>query len=205
MVPSLHEPGVHAKLVLWGGSKEGTPLAGRDPAKGDSYTKYVRGMGLIASQQGADGYQYYLHNAHGDVVQLANASGNVTKNYSYDAFGVEKNPDGEDGNVWRYCGEYFDVETGTVYLRDRYYQPKTGRFTQEDPYWRMQSLLEHDPQGLNLYLYCVNNPILYKDLTGLDVYYFVSDYEFFYNDALQNKSDLESYYKEPVIIIRIKN
>ena len=65
-------------------------------------------------------------------MQLTNAYGNVTKDYRYDAFGVEQNPDLDDTNMWRYCGEYFDVETGTVYLRARYYDPIIGRFTQQD-------------------------------------------------------------------------
>lgn len=55
------------------------------------------------------------------------------KTYSYDAFGVEQDPDSTDPNPFRYCGEYFDKETGTYYLRARYYAPETGRFTQEDP------------------------------------------------------------------------
>lgn len=39
-----------------------------------------------------------------------------------------KNPDPNDSNVFRYCGEYFDKETGTYYLRARYYDPAIGRF-----------------------------------------------------------------------------
>ena len=34
---------------------------------------------------------YYHFNAHGDVVVLTNESGNKTKSYSYNAFGVEIN------------------------------------------------------------------------------------------------------------------
>ena len=58
---------------------------------------------------------YYTQNAHGDVVNLTNANGTVTKKYTYDAFGVEKNIDDNDTNVFRYCGEYYDKETSTVY------------------------------------------------------------------------------------------
>ncbi|MBQ1554791.1 MAG: hypothetical protein IIZ68_04970 [Clostridia bacterium] len=39
---------------------------------------------------------------------------------------------GADPNPFRYCGEYFDVESGAYYLRARYYGPSIGRFTQED-------------------------------------------------------------------------
>ncbi len=113
---------------------------------------YFFGLHLISS----DDYKYVL-NAHGDVVALVNSSGTVTKRYEYDAFGVELNPDENDTNPYRYCAEYFDVESGTIYLRARYYSPNHGRFTQLDP----------ARDGLNWYAYCSNNPILFVDPWGL--------------------------------------
>ncbi|WP_101911297.1 hypothetical protein [Marasmitruncus massiliensis] len=53
--------------------------------------------------------QYYLFKAHGDVIQRADAWGNVLKAYRYDAFGNEQNPEKLDSNPFRYCGEYFDA------------------------------------------------------------------------------------------------
>ena len=41
-------------------------------------------------------YTYYTQNAHGDVVNLTDNNGAVTKTYQYDAFGVEKNIDDTD-------------------------------------------------------------------------------------------------------------
>ncbi|MCL1858451.1 MAG: hypothetical protein FWF92_04385 [Oscillospiraceae bacterium] len=67
-----------------------------------------------------------------------------------------------DANPFRYCGEYYDSETSTLYLRARYYDPRTGRFTQEDPVG----------SGLNWYTYCNANPILFIDPWGLDSYVF---------------------------------
>lgn len=43
------------------------------------------------------------------------------------------------------------------YLRDRYYNPVVGRFLQEDTY---------RGDGLNLYAYCANNPVVYYDSSG---------------------------------------
>jgi len=64
---------------------------------------------------------------------LTDSAGNVIINYDYDAFGNEKNLDANDTNPFRYCGEYFDTETGNIYLRARYYAPNVGRFISEDP------------------------------------------------------------------------
>ncbi|QIB70560.1 RHS repeat-associated core domain-containing protein [Aminipila butyrica] len=120
--------------------------------------RYIRGNGLIKSDQNG----WYLFNTHGDVVQLADGAGNVTKGYVYDAFGNEKNIDSNDSNPFRYCGEYFDKETGDIYLRARYYDPEIGRFISEDSFTGDVN----DPLSLNLYTYCRNNPILYIDPSG---------------------------------------
>ena len=123
-------------------------------------TGYIRGINLVYADKGT--VAYYLYNAHGDVVQLTSETGSLTKTYEYDAFGNEKNPDPGDTNPFRYCGEYFDKETGTIYLRARYYNPATGRFISEDSYWGDLK----DPLSLNLYTYGGNNPILYIDPSG---------------------------------------
>ncbi len=125
--------------------------------------KYVRGINLIYSEDGAGANKrYFQYNGHGDTTQLTDTSGNVVKSYDYDAFGNEKNPDANDTNVFRYCGEYFDKETGTIYLRARYYEPEIGRFITEDSYWGK----DNDPLSLNLYTYCSNNPVMFIDPTG---------------------------------------
>ena len=127
---------------------------------------YIRGTNLVAKYNYRNGnkseYTYYTQNAHGDVVNLTNADGEVTKKYTYDAFGVEKNIDENDTNAFRYCGEYYDTETGTIYLRARYYNPTTGRFISRDSY----AGKNEDPLSFNLYTYCHNNPILYFDPSG---------------------------------------
>ena len=131
-------------------------------------TVYIRGTSLAAAfdwDEGSKGdNRFYIQNAHGDVVNLTNTDGEVTKKYTYDAFGVEKNIDDSDTNAFRYCGEYYDAETGTIYLRARYYNPGTGRFISRDSFAGRRS----DPLSLNLYTYCRNNPIRYIDPSGHD-------------------------------------
>ncbi len=127
---------------------------------------YIRGTNLVAKYNFCNGtkseYTYYTQNAHGDVVNLTDADGEVTKKYTYDAFGVEKDIVDSDTNAFRYCGEYYDKETATVYLRARYYNPTTGRFISRDSFAGRRS----DPLSLNLYTYCRNNPIRFIDPSG---------------------------------------
>jgi RHS repeat-associated protein len=125
--------------------------------------RYIRGINLIFADGGSGTDKtHYLYNGHGDIIQLTAANGSVIKKYEYDAFGNEKNIDNNDTNVFRYCGEYFDKETSTYYLRARYYDPTIGRFITEDSYTGKDS----DPLSLNLYTYCSNNPIAFFDPTG---------------------------------------
>ena len=79
---------------------------------------------------------------------------------------LEKNINNSDANPFRYCGEYFDSETGTIYLRARYYNPTTGRSISRDSFAGRKS----DPLSLNLYTYCHNNPILYFDPSGHNIF-----------------------------------
>nr|WP_314466497.1 RHS repeat-associated core domain-containing protein [uncultured Clostridium sp.] len=122
---------------------------------------YLRGINLIAREIDGVVY-YYIFNEHGDVTQLWSQSGTCKASYEYDAFGIERDPDNEDENPFRYCGEYYDSSSGTYYLRARYYDPEVGRFITEDSYTGDAN----DPLSLNLYTYCGNNPIRYYDPDG---------------------------------------
>ena len=149
----------------------------------------IRGTNLLAGcefvQAVKSDYTYYTQNAHGDVVNLTDNNGAVTKTYQYDAFGVEKNIDDTDTNAFRYCGEYYDKETATIYLRARYYSPSTGRFISRDSF----AGSNNDPLSLNLYTYCHNNPVSGTDSTGhfLDTFF----------DAASLAFDIVSFCIEP--------
>ena len=127
--------------------------------------RYLRGSSLICADKGSGTEKtYYLYNAHGDVVQLANEQGEVKKTYEYNSFGEEVKPEQKDENPFRYAGEYYDKETETIYLRARNYEPKTGRFTTADSYTGE----ENDPLSLHLYTYCENDGVNMVDPSGHD-------------------------------------
>ncbi|NJD04665.1 MAG: hypothetical protein FIA99_19170 [Ruminiclostridium sp.] len=144
---------------VWDGDQIALELNGA----GAVTNKYVRGINLIYSEDGSgNNRKFYMYNGHSDVVQLTNTTGDVVKSYDYDAFGVEKNIDPNDTQVFRYTGEYYDRETATIYLRSRYYSPSIGRFISEDSFLGKDS----DPLSLNLYTYCYNDPIDRFDPSG---------------------------------------
>ena len=66
-------------------------------------------------------------------------------------------------NAFTYRGYYYDKESGLYYLVNRYYDPRTGRFISPDD---ISYLNSETIGGLNLYSYCLNNPIFYVDPDG---------------------------------------
>ena len=154
--------------------------------KSDEVISYAKAPGYMRTGSSKDSLyrndKLYLFNGHGDVTSMVDKSGKVTKTYSYDAFGNEVNRDKNDTNPFRYCGEYWDNETESIYLRARYYNPSIGRFTTEDTHWNSTNLIYGDKeykkdetkypdinailQSSNLYWYCMGNPIKYTDKNG---------------------------------------
>ena len=117
---------------------------------------------------------YYQRDMQGNIIAILDRNGNLIVKYRYDAWGNHKVLDASGnvisssshiGNVnpFRYRGYFYDIETGLYYLKTRYYDPVTGRFL------NMDSIDYADPEtinGLNLYAYCGNNPVMNVDPTG---------------------------------------
>jgi len=66
-------------------------------------------------------------------------------------------------NPIRYRSYYYDNETGLYYLKSRYYDPEVGRFINMDA---IEELRPNVVNGLNLYAYCLNNPVMFSDPSG---------------------------------------
>ena len=66
-------------------------------------------------------------------------------------------------NPFRFKGYYFDSESGMYYCHTRYYVPEWCRWLNAD---HPSFLQPESLQGLNLYTYCGNNPVMYKDPSG---------------------------------------
>ncbi len=122
--------------------------------------------GIIGFRLGTVKY-LYRKNIFGDVEEIYDESGTLVGKYSYTAFGeceIETDVNGiATKNPIRYRGYYYDVETGLYYLKTRYYDPETGRFITIDD---ISYLAPDTINGLNLYAYCGNNPVMRVDLSG---------------------------------------
>jgi RHS repeat-associated protein len=80
-----------------------------------------------------DGATYYYHaNAHGDVLALTNANGDVVASYTYDPWGAPTSAIGTVENPYRFAGYRYDSATGLYYLLNRYYSPESCRFITRD-------------------------------------------------------------------------
>src|SRR5690554_7754250 len=66
-------------------------------------------------------------------------------------------------NPFTYKGYYYDFETGLYYCKSRYYNPKWCRWINADD---VSYLDPENINGLNLYAYCGNNPVMYSDSSG---------------------------------------
>ena len=146
-------------IYVWDGDQVVMELS-----KGGAVQKrYIRGNDLVYADKGENTEKtYYVTDMHGNVVQLLDESGNVTKTYEYDSFGNEVKPEKKDENPYRYCGEYYDKETEEVYLRARYYEPSVGRFITRDTYTGESD----EPLSLHLYTYCANDGVNKCDADG---------------------------------------
>ncbi len=118
----------------------------------------------------------YIRNIQGDITSIIDTEGNIICTYTYDGYGnhIVLDENGKEDtsltsighlNPFRYRGYYFDEESGLYYLNSRYYDPETGRFISPD----VLSILDETKgqiNGLNLYMYCNDNPIMFYDPNG---------------------------------------
>ena len=102
---------------------------------------------------------YYHRDEQLSKAFITGGHGEIQNSYQYDAFGVQLEATEFLNNRIRYADQQYDDLTEQYYLRARYYNPVLGRFMQEDAYLG---------DGLNLYAYCRNNPVIYWDPSGYD-------------------------------------
>ena len=153
-------------------------------------------LDFIYSGEKIEGFVYkentylFIRDALNNVIAIIDStSSKVVTRYNYDAWGRHEIRDEHnnivvdlDGTIYneyvdtinefigyinpiRYRGYFFDNETSLYYLNARYYDSKLGRFISPDTLSILDDTMG-EINGLNLYMYCKDNPVNYCDPSG---------------------------------------
>jgi RHS repeat-associated protein len=125
---------------------------------------------IFTIQNESEQMHYVLKDHQGSLTGLANASGQLSKRYSYDAFGRRRN-----ANTWDYdqvagstitargytFHEHMDA-FGLINMNGRVYDPLVGQMLSPDPFIQYPE----NSQSYNRYGYVLNNPLRFVDPSG---------------------------------------
>ena len=137
----------------------------------DTYYLYDE-QGMLVGYQYLDNTYYYERDILGNIIRIVDKDLKTIVEYKYDAFGnftkelyteVENAGTIEQQNHFYYKGYCLDKETGLYYCNSRYYDPSIGRWISPDDIGYLDYAVIG---GSNLYVYCVNNPVMYVDPNG---------------------------------------
>ena len=133
-------------------------------------------LGFIYDNSGLSGVKHndkeyiYSKDIQGNIISILDKSGREVVQYKYDAWGNvitevidEAHAAIAELNPFRYRSYYYDTETNLYYLNTRYYDPEVGRFISQDD---VSYLDPEHINGLNLFAYCGNNPVMGYDPDG---------------------------------------
>lgn len=146
------------RLSIYGQS--GQLLWSADTKSGTTQHLYL-GDKLVAQVNSLAGLRWIHTDFLGSPIARTNASGTLLNRYDYEPYGLTTGrwarPDGIG-----YSGHVNDVNSGLVYMQQRYYDPTAGRFLSVDPITTDLQSAEH----FNRYLYAAGNPYKYRDPDG---------------------------------------
>ena len=122
-------------------------------------TKYIFGADRrIAKITDGEGIQYFSKDHLGSSTVVTDDSGAVIEQADYRPFGEDRFYTGTAATPtpYKYTDQELDASTGLYNYGARHYDPAIGRFVSPD------SLIPnvYDPQQLNPYAYCRNNPLI---------------------------------------------
>lgn len=128
---------------------------------GAAQVSYTYGDDLISQERGGEAY-FYHYDGLGSTRSLTDSQGDLANTYDYEAFGEVLGQTGSVENRYLFAGEQFDNTLSQYYLRARYYDQSSGRFTQQDT-WMGNN---QDPITLHKYLYANADPGSMVDPSG---------------------------------------
>ncbi len=124
---------------------------------------YIYGKGLTAMVTSSGDLYCYHFDANANTIAMTDTGQNIVNAYAYTPFGLIAN---EQETIieqpFKFVGQYgvMTGPNGFYYIRARYYDPQVGRFISEDP-------IGFAGGDVNLYVYCLNNPVMFVDPLGL--------------------------------------
>ncbi|WNY24060.1 hypothetical protein MmiHf6_13850 [Methanimicrococcus hongohii] len=130
-------------------------------------TVYYFANGNRVAKNSTEGTFWYLDDHLGSTNVMIDSDGELVERTLYYPFGSHREG-GEE--KYSFTGKEFDSEIGLYYYGARYYNPETFVFTQAD------SIIPdiYNPQALNRYVYCYNNPLKYDDPDGHSPYLIIA-------------------------------
>jgi RHS repeat-associated protein len=123
-------------------------------------SNYYLGNKMVAQKVGST-LKYLLQDHLGSTSGEVSSSGVSTSTIRYFSFSSVRS--GSTSTEIKFTGQRLD-STGLYYYGARYYDPEIGRFISPDTIVPNPA----NPQTLNRYSYCLNNPLRYIDPTGHD-------------------------------------
>ncbi|MDY0078735.1 MAG: RHS repeat-associated core domain-containing protein, partial [Bacteroidales bacterium] len=160
------------------------------------YLSSPTGLFGILVQNGSSEQLYYVLKDHlGSITGVADASGNILEDLSYDPWGRRRNAyDWSDYNVGftrfdrGYTGHEHLVQFGLINMNGRVYDPFLARFLSPDP--QLQS--PDYSQNYNRYSYAWNNPLKYTDPSGEFVHLVIGAIVGAYINVFMNKDKIDN-------------
>jgi RHS repeat-associated protein len=126
---------------------------------------------LTPNGSGGEAVQYHHPDRLGTRLVTDPVSGTSFEQVTL-PFGTPLNAESTGGTNRRFTSYDRSATTGLDYAVNRHYDPQKGRFTQVDPAG-MKATSLGNPQTLNLFAYCANDPINRTDPNGLGFFSFL--------------------------------
>jgi RHS repeat-associated protein len=151
------------KRVYSGGTVTDTYYIGDHfEVKGGETIKYIFAGNLRVAQVKGTSRSFFHKDHLGSSTVMTDASGYELESTEYAPFGSQRAHTGTSTSDYRYTDQELDAENGLYNYNARLYDPFIGRFISPDtivpePF---------NPQSLNRYTYCLNNPLIYVDPSG---------------------------------------
>ncbi|MFQ3597408.1 MAG: RHS repeat-associated core domain-containing protein [Chloroherpetonaceae bacterium] len=107
-------------------------------------------------------WRYYIKDAVGNVVGVADDEGRLVRRSVYDAWGFEYAPRQTDGGKVerRFIGLQYDSESDLYHAGVRQYDARLGLFLQPEPLYDVY-------EEISPYSYAMNSPLVMQDASGM--------------------------------------